>query len=283
MTTELFSKIHAMLPLFTKAERLVANFILSNPQDVLYMSITDLAEACKVGDTSVFRFCKKLKLQGYQEFKLALASNINLEGDTPQLLGEITQADTAFEVARKVLSTNLSALNETFALINPEDIKKVVELMTNAAKIFFFGVGASFITAAEARNKFMRIMPNVDCTFDSHLQTMTASLLKPKDIAIAISYSGSTKDTVDIAKICKKTGCKVVSITRFGKSPLASYSDVTLLCGANEGPLQGGSLSAKISQLYLLDVLYAEYFKQTFEISKHNKDITSLSVADKLY
>ena len=74
----------------------------------------------------------------------------------------------------------------------------------------------------------------------------------------------------------------MVSITRFEKSPLTSYSDLTLLCGANEGPLQGGSLSAKISQLYLLDILYVEYFKKTSEQSIINKETTAAAVSEKL-
>ena len=57
---------------FTKTERKVADFVLDNPRRALFMSITDLAESCGVGDTSVFRFCKTLELNGYQEFKICL-------------------------------------------------------------------------------------------------------------------------------------------------------------------------------------------------------------------
>jgi len=111
---------------------------------------------------------------------------------------------------------------------------------------------------------------------------MTASMMSDKDVAIIISYSGQTKDSIEVAKMAKASGAFVIAITRFSKSPMTAYSDVTLLCGANEGPLQGGSLSAKISQLYLLDVLYFEYFKKTYEKSSLNKEITAKAVADKL-
>jgi DNA-binding MurR/RpiR family transcriptional regulator len=82
--------------------------------------------------------------------------------------------------------------------------------------------------------------------------------------------------------VAKERGAKIISITRFAKSPLTSYSDITLLCGANEGPLQGGSLSAKISQLYLLDLLYFEYFKRTNKESILNKESTAKSVIEKM-
>lgn len=283
-SNDLFSKIHSNYNIFTRAEKKVADFILINSQDVLYMSITDLADACNVGDTSVFRFCRTLQFHGYQEFKMTLAQNVNSEdAGVPQLSGEINMTDSTEEMAKKVLLTNVTALNETYDMLKENDISLAVNYMLNAKKIVFFGVGASLITAMEARNKFMRIIPNVECIFDTHLQTMTAALMTQDDLAVTISYSGSTKDTVDIAKLCRNIGVKVISITRFGKSPLTSYSDLTLLSGANEGPLQGGSLSAKISQLYLLDVLYVEYFRKRFETSKINKKKTSSSVINKLY
>ncbi|MNZ89745.1 HTH-type transcriptional regulator RpiR [compost metagenome] len=139
------------------------------------------------------------------------------------------------------------------------------------------------MTAMEAKNKFMRISNKTECSFDSHLQAMSAALMTPQDVAVIISYSGSTKDSIEVAKKAKERGATIIVITRFVKSPLTTYSDLTLLCGANEGPLQGGSLSAKISQLYLLDVLYVEYFKRTYEDSISNKENTAAAVTGKLF
>lgn len=283
-SNDLFTRIHANYPVFTKAERKVADFVLASPLDVLYMSITDLADACSVGDTSVFRFCRTMRLQGYQEFKMNLAQAVNSEAEgTPQFAGEIKLDDSITDVARKTLSTNIAALNETFELIKPDEIMQAVTLIRGARKVVFFGVGSSFAAALEANNKFMRITDKTSCVFDSHLQAMTAALLGPNDLAVIISYSGSTKDCVEVARICRGNGTKVIGITRFAKSPLTHFSDLILLSGANEGPLQGGSLSAKISQLYLLDVLSIEYTKQTYDQSTANRQKTTAAVADKLY
>jgi len=283
-STDLFTRIHANYQDFTKAEKKVADFVLSNPSDVLYMSITDLADACAVGDTSVFRFCRTLRLQGYQEFKMNLAQAINSEdGGTAQFAGEIKLDYSITDVARKVLGTNIAALNETFDLIKPDDITQAVDMIQKARRVVFFGVGSSLATALEANNKFMRITGKTSCLFDSHLQAMTAGLLEPQDLAVVISYSGSTKDCVEIAQLCQQNQVPVIGITRFSKSPLTHYSNLVLLSGANEGPLQGGSLSAKISQLYLLDVLFIEYFKQTYDQSSESRSKTTAAVADKLF
>lgn len=281
-------KINSRYNLFTKAERKVADYVLQNPRKVLFMSITDLADACCVGDTSVFRFCKTLHLQGYQEFKMQLSLSIGGGGDEDEdseieAAGRISQADTLDTLAKKVLQTNLSALNETYDLLNLNDLSSAVDYLISANQIYFFGVGASLVTAMDAMNKFLRITPNVNCVVDSHMQSMAASLLSPQDVAVVISYSGSTKDTIQVAQAAKKSGAKTIAITRFAKSPLTSHSDLTMLCGSNEGPLQGGSTSVKVSQLFLLDLLYMEYFRRTFERSTINKQKTVGAVVDKLY
>ncbi|WP_284139126.1 MurR/RpiR family transcriptional regulator [Virgibacillus sp. LDC-1] len=280
--TDIFSLIQTRYRSFTNTEKKVADYICEHTKDVIYMSITDLAEACQVGESSVFRFCKSMNFKGYQEFKIAMAHTISMADETPQLTSEITMQDTIEELSAKILSTTINALTQTHNLANDADISKAIDWMVEAERIHFFGVGASLMTAMEGKNKFMRITNKTECSFDSHLQVMSAVLMSNKDVAILISYSGSTKDTLEVAKIARERGVKVISLTRFAKSPLTSYSDITLLCGANEGPLQGGSLSAKISQLYLLDVLYAEYFKRTHEQSIRNKESTAKSVIEKL-
>lgn len=278
----ILSSIHSNYNNLTNTEKKVADYVLENMKNVVYMSITDLADSCGVGESSIFRFCKSLSYKGYQEFKIALAHSITVENEIPQLTDHVTMSDSMEQVASKVLSNNISALNETYNLINFEDIEKAVQYIVNAERVLFFGVGSSLVTAWEAKNKFMRITNKTECSMDSHLQMMSAALMTERDVAVVISYSGSTKDTIELAKKAKERGATVISITRFTKSPLTNYSDVTLLCGANEGPLQGGSLSAKISQLYLLDMLYVEYFKRTHEESIVNKESTANAVSEKM-
>ncbi|WP_375103899.1 MurR/RpiR family transcriptional regulator [Paenibacillus sp. RS8] len=281
-TISIFTSIHSKYNNLTNTEKKVADYVLENTRSVVYMSITDLADACDVGESSIFRFCKSLSYKGYQEFKIALAHSITVENEIPQLTDQILMDDTTEAVASKVLTTNVSALNETYNLIDIKKINEAIDYMINADRVLFFGVGSSLITAMEAKIKFMRITNKTECLMDSHLQMMSAALMSERDVAVIISYSGSTKDSIEVARKAKERGAKVVSITRFEKSPLTSYSDLTLLCGANEGPLQGGSLSAKISQLYLLDILYVEYFKKTSEQSIINKETTAAAVSEKL-
>lgn len=283
MQRDFLTRVRSAYNQFTKAEKKVADYVLQRPKEVLFMSITDLAEACNVGDTSVFRFCKTMELKGYQEFKMMLSLSLrDGSGGTKEFAGDISLDDQFQDLAKKVLNTNINALTETYSLLNESIFSKAIDCLHEARRIYFFGVGASLLTALKAMNKFLRIDPKVYCVQDSHMQAMVASMMGPEDVAVVISYSGATKDTIHVAAEAQKAGATVICITRFVKSPLTSYSDITLLCGANEGPLQGGSTSAEISQLFLIDLMYTEYYRRYFEVCSENNEKTSGSVLEKL-
>ena len=285
MQDDYITKIRSAYNQFTKAEKKVADYILENPKKVLFMSISDLAGACDVGDTSVFRFCKTMNVKGYQEFKMMLSLSMRTS-ESPLTDTEdttITLEDNISELAKKVLSENVSAIQETYSLIDVKQMTAAMDALSNAKRIVFFGVGTSMLTAMKAMNKFLRIEPKVICNMDANMQLITASTLTDQDVALIFSYSGSTKDTVEIARSAKAAGAKTIVITRFTKSPLTEFADIILLCGANEGTLQNGSTSAEISQLFLVAVMYSEYFRRHYKRCKPNWDKTAHSIADKNY
>lgn len=283
MTTDFLVRIRGEYNQFTKAEKRVADYILGNPGKVLFMSITELAETCGVGDTSVFRFCKTMSCKGYQEFKMLLSLSINGgKQGLGQMEGHIDRDDSLAQVAQKVLSSNIDALKETYSLLRKDVLEKVLECFHRAERICFYGVGTSMTTAMKAADKFLKIEPKVYCVADSHMQAMMAATMSKGETAVVFSYSGATKDTIHVAELAKQAGADIVCITRFNKSPLTAYGDMVLLCGANESPLQAGSSSAEISQLFLIDLLYTEYYRRYYESCCVNNEKTSASVMEKL-
>lgn len=268
----------------TKAEKKVADFVLRNPRPVLFMSITDLADACQVGETSVYRFCRSMNMQGYQEFKMQLSLGMTEtpEKENPpesnQMLG-----DTLKETAEKIMQSHLSALRETYCLLRQEELEVFLERIEKAKRVFFFGIGDSLLIAQEACHKFASITGKAYCITDPHMQAIAASSMTQEDFAVMISYSGATKDNICTAKTAKQEGASVGCITRFKKSPLTAYSDVTLLCGAAEGPMDGGSVSAKVSQLYLIDLLYQEYYTRHYEECRNIREKASRAVVEKIF
>lgn len=262
----------------TRTEKKVADYVLQNKNKVLYMSITDLADACKVGDASVYRFCRTLGLDGYQQFKMKLSISL----PEHELLDD-EEEEKEESTASRIMESHMNAIRESYLLLSPEKLDRLVEMIDESEKVYFFGIGDSLLTAEEARNKFLRITSKVVCLTDPHMQSMAASMATERDLIVIISYSGSTKDNIHVAKIAKRAGAKIACITHYKKSPLTAYSDVTLLCGAEEAPLEGGSMSAKMGQLYLIDLLYQEYYARNYEKSRKNNKVTSSAVVEKLY
>lgn len=269
-------EIQAAYNQFTKAEKKVADYVIGNQQKVLYMSITDLADACDVGDTSVYRFCRSMNLQGYQEFKMRLSLGQGTAQETDEM-------EKTHDLAETVMNLNIRALKDTYALLNKEDFEKALAMFSQAGRVYFFGIGDSLLTAQEACNKFLRVTNKVICITDSHMQAMAASTASQDDLFIIISYTGSTKDNILVAKLAKQSGAKVVCISHFRKSPLTAYADVTLLCGADVSPLDGGSMTVKVGQLYLTDLLYQEYYSRNYKVCRKNNEKTSSAVLDKLF
>lgn len=280
--SDLYTLIQKYASCFTKSEKKVADFILQNARSVVYMSITDLARQCGVGDTTVFRFCKTLRLGGYQNFKMLLAQS-SVEPETVITLSdEVAVNDSTNEVFRKLLEAHTQALAQTYQLLHAAEIEQAIECFEKSRLIHFFGVGSSCVTALEAKNKFCRILPNVCFVEDGHMQVMTAALLSPQDLAVAFSYSGSSKDTIEVLRHAKQRGARTICVTHFAGSPITAYADLVLQCGGNEGPFQGGSLSAKIAQLYLIDILYTEFFRKHGALCDENKRLTTQAISERM-
>ena len=280
----LILKMQSVYNQFTRAEKKVADYCLQHREEVPFLSITDLADACEVGDTSVYRFCRTLGLDGYQEFKMKLSlCQGTASMESKMLRPQDKEADPVDVMARKVLDAHIGAIRETGMLLDKNALEKALVLMEQASRIYFFGIGDSLLAAEEARNKFLRITSKVCCISDPHMQAVAASLATGGDLFFIISYSGATKDNIQVARLARQAGAKVACISHFQKSPLTAHCDAVLLCGAKQGPLDGGSMSAKMGQLFLIDLLYQGYYERNMDICIQNNEKASAAVVEKLY
>ena len=242
----------------TASERKVADYVVTHQRDTQFMSISDLADACGVAEATVSRFCRRLKYKGYNSFKLAVANTAAQHPGDLFLSGEISPEDTVPDLCQKLYGSAVDALAQTLSLIRPENVSAAADILSRASRVLCMGQGGSMIMAAEAAHLFSTSMPGFVPVWDSHLQMVAAATLTPQDAVLFFSYSGSTRDLLDLLEVVRKRRAKIVLVTHFPKSPAAAAADVILQCGANEGPLQMGSVPARIAQLFLIDVLFTE-------------------------
>ncbi|MCF6411570.1 MurR/RpiR family transcriptional regulator [Pseudalkalibacillus salsuginis] len=269
--------INSYFPSLTKSEQKVADIVVQQLDQVIYYSVTDLADAAEVGETTVLRFCRKIGLKGYQEFKLAIAKDLaNKAGEEP---GSPVQND----LFTMISSYTINAIHETVSMNSEEAINKAIDMIDHASSVHFFGVGTSGLTALDAKNRFLRIGRRVDAVIDPHIQSMTAATLSGNDLVIGITVSGSTKDTIDSLKIAKENGAKTIAVTYHARSPITRIADAVLINGGKESPLEGSSLAAKISQLFVIDLLCTGLALKHKDVALEMKEKTAQSVVNKIY
>jgi len=143
------------------------------------------------------------------------------------------------------------------------------------------GQGASMILAQETAHLFSTVLPDFYPIQDSHMQVVRTSMMDKEDAIIYFSYSGATKDLLDVAKLTREQGVKLILVTRFPQSPGASFADVVLECGAMENPLQLGSVAARIAQLYLVDVLFSEVCRRDLSGCRQRRKQVADALTDK--
>lgn len=274
-------KIKSLYNSFSKTEKKVADYIFENENKIIFMSITEFADNCGVGETSIIRFCRRVGLKGYQEFKLMLAR----ESVKPKenLHARINDADDIEGIINNITEVNIEAIQNTSKILSNKELQRAANAILTADKVDIYGVGASAFTAGDAKYKFMRIGVNCEALGDPHLQCMSAVNLTEKSVAIGISFSGSTKDTVDSLSIAKKAGAFTIAITNYEKSPITKFANAVFLSSAEETPLRSGALTSKIAQLQILDILYTAVALKMEDKAYRNLDKTAEAVLSKMY
>ncbi len=181
----------------------------------------------------------------------------------------------------KLCNAQTAAIGQSLALLQPEQVSRAVDLLWEAEHVYCMGQGGSMIMAMEACHLFSTVSTHFSYVLDSHLQASTAALLSPRDVLLFFSYSGSTKNIVELMGLARGRGASIILITRFSRSPGAAQSDVVLQCGSNEGPLQLGSVPARMAQLFLVDVLYNEFVRRDPKQARANQERIAEALAEK--
>ena len=137
------------------------------------------------------------------------------------------------------------------------------------------------LLAHEAAHLFSTSFPNFFSVAGSHMQVIKTSLLSAGSVILYFSYSGSTRELLDLLPIAKARGIKVLLITRFPHSPGAMMADLVLQCGSTESPIQLGSIPARVAQLYLIDVLFSEICRRDLDGCKQRRAQVADALAEK--
>ena len=280
MSTNFWDLLHQRQDDLTKSGRLVAEYLTHHADEAQYLSISSLAKECNVAEATVFRFCRALGFEGYHEMRIALAQ-ANATGALLNQQELRPDASTA-SLCEHAHALFLTAINGTQNALSTEAVEKAVALMREANQVFCFGQGGSMLLANDICARFASLTTKFRTAGDSHFQLLTASLMGPEDVVLFVSYSGATRDMMETLRTAKSAGAKVILLTHYEDSPGAALADVVLLCGAQESPLDSGSIPIKVAVLYVAEVLLLRYKLSDPEAATLAQDLTSEALTLKM-
>lgn len=248
----------------TKSDRVLIEYIKENIEDVVYKPISQISKESGIGEATITRFSKKMGYSGLQDFKVTLAREISGLKNRKIINRSIENDEGVMESARKLFDSNIRILENTFNIIDGNDIEKATDMIINAKKVFFIGIGYSGMTAEDSNYKFSRIGFNCMAIGSSHDMIMMAALMDEDDVVVAISHSGETDEIVKAVSIAKANGARVISVTEDKSSRLRDVSDVSLRYFSGESILETGSISSKLAQFFVIDLVYTQVVKERY-------------------
>lgn len=260
---------------FNESEKMLAQYILSQPEEILHQSIQSISKATFTSTSTIFRLCRKIGLKGFKDFKIRLAAELqmkyndisNINPDFP-----FTEDDSYSEITKKVHELFKESLNQTYALTQAEKTEAAVNMLLNAERIGIFAYGDTFLPALNFQNKMMKIEHSVQIAWlpgeDQHLATN----LGPKDCGIVLSYSGESKNNYFITRLLKKNRANILVISAHPDSHIAKLANLVLQIPKSESQtVKLSTFSSQPAIDYMLNTLYACIFVANYEKNQQKR------------
>lgn len=248
----LLDLIEQRLPGLSQSERRVAQAVLRDPSWAIHASMAATARAAGVSDPTVMRFCAAVDCESFKDFQLRLAQSLAF--GVPATHSVIRPGDTEVAVAEKLFDYTMSSLDRARRSLDLVAVRQAVDLLARARRIEFYGHGASAILGQDAQQKFPLFGVPCIAHADSHQQFMSAAMLAPGDVAVAISNTGQTASVIECARRARENGAAVIGITG-QHGPLSQHCTVTIVVETLENTDLYTPTISRIAGLVLIDLL----------------------------
>ncbi len=260
--------IRSILPALPPAERRVAEGILAQPADIVFLSISDLATRASTSEATVVRLCQRAGFAGYPEMRLAMATQVGRSAATrpARIIGtDIAPDDPLSDIVAKVGLAASAAIGDTVEQLDIQVLEQVTAGIAAARRVEIYGIGASGLVALDLEHKLRRIGLPAAASVDGHLALTSAAVLTPDDLVIGLSHSGETLDVIDPVAEARARGATAVAITNYPRSSLAKAADHVLTTAAQESLLRAGAMASRAAQLTVVDCIYLAVAQRNHE------------------
>ncbi len=247
----------------------IAAVLIDDPKAPLSLSITELAERAGTSAASVTRFCRMIGYSGYAPLRVGIAEDVGRGGGRAAWIADIGRSfgpdDPPEEIQRALLNTHVRSLQTTSELLDMPTAIRVADTIVKSRHVDVYGVGGSALTALEVEARLYRIGVNVHTWAEVHNGLTSAAILDDQCVAIGVSNTGRTDETIQMLAVAKAAGAHTVAITGNPDSPLAKIAHDVLIAASPDAYLQPADLSARHCQLFVVDLLYLLIAQSNFD------------------
>ena len=276
MEGPVINQICASMDSFFDTEKKIGDYIVRNPKKVVDMTVGELAKECGVSEASVSRFCKRIELKGFHHLKISLARELVDAKDGGEISGHISVDDMEGSL-RGILSNKMEELRQTVAMIDREELKKILGVINNADTVLMVAVGNTIPVAMDGAYKLNQIGIRAMSTPIWETELGYSYNLTDKDVVVAISNSGESTGVIQILEAAKSRGAVAISITNNVRSSVAELSTYHITTATREKLFLDGYCFSRVSATMVIEIIYlllASMRKESYEsIVRHEQSM----------
>lgn len=274
MEGSVINQICASMDSFFDTEKKIGDYIVRNPKKIVDMTVGELAKECGVSEASVSRFCKRIELKGFHHLKISLARELVDAKDDGEISGHISVDDMEGSL-RGILSNKMEELRQTVAMIDSEELKKILDVINNADTVLMAAVGNTIPVAMDGAYKLNQIGIRAMSTPIWETELGYSYNLTDKDVVVAISNSGESTGVIQILEAAKSRGAVAISITNNARSSVAELSTYHITTATREKLFLDGYCFSRVSATMVIEIIYlllASMRKESYEsIVRHEQ------------
>lgn len=249
----------------SKAEKRISDFVLANAGPCLCMTAVTIAGNSKVSSASVIRYVQKLGFEGLEGFKLALASANSHDNEWKMVDPIISKDDDLDGLCKKMEVLAETSFKDFFYQLDKETLAKAIESIKKARRIYVLGIGTSMLPAYDLFHKLKRADFNANFYFDSNMLVEFFNYIDDRDVVIAFSYSGQSKEVLYPCEIASEQKAQVIAVTRNHPSRLQDIADICLFVPDKEAVMRIGAFTSLHTSIMMEDLLYLGVIQDNLE------------------
>lgn len=260
---------------FSHSEKQIARYILDNGEDVLSMSVKELANKTYTSPATIVRLCRKIGLEGYNDFKIKYSAELQYDKRNQKRIDvnfPFLPHDSKETIAENLVSLTNEVIHDTHQLIDFEELNKITDLLYNSEEIDIYDFGNSILAGLSFQHKMARIAKMVNIRTIPGEQIFLTSTSNEKKAAIVISYSGETNEIIRFVKVLKTKKTPIIAITSLGDNQLSDFADYTLHLDSREKIFSKmAPFASQISMEYILNIIFSCIYQKDYEENTRKK------------